>query len=337
MAATRRKAAGKVTVPPARLTRMTPSSSGWRSASSAATGNSPSSSRNRTPLVARLTSPGRRDQLPPPTRDTMEAWWCGARNGGRSTNSPIPNRTAGRRVDPGHRERLGSGQRRQQPDQAFSQHRLARTGWSDHQEVVTPRRRDFHGASPERLTPHVGQVGRVRGVAGLRHGRDARPVGVATQNGHQLAQRGRAVDLVSTHQRRLTDVTEGHDHAERARRVGQGDHAGDMAQRAIQPELSTEGTAFAGSRAQLARGDEQAHGEGEVEPGTAFPHSRRGQVDDCPSKRPRQPAGQEGGANAIPRLAHRCVGQSDDGESGQAVGDVHLDRYGAAYRSGQRR
>ena len=59
MAATRRKAAGKVTVPPARLTRITPSSSGWRSASRAATGNSPSSSRNRMPCVARLTSPGR--------------------------------------------------------------------------------------------------------------------------------------------------------------------------------------------------------------------------------------------------------------------------------------
>ncbi len=40
------------------------------------------------PLVARLTSPGRSDQLPPPTRETMEAWWCGARKGGRSKSSP---------------------------------------------------------------------------------------------------------------------------------------------------------------------------------------------------------------------------------------------------------
>ena len=38
------------------------------------------------PLVARLTSPGRRDQLPPPTRETTEAWWCGARKGGRSSS-----------------------------------------------------------------------------------------------------------------------------------------------------------------------------------------------------------------------------------------------------------
>ena len=88
MAATSRKAAGKVTVPPARLTRMTPSSSGWRNASSAATGNSPSSSRNRMPWVAKLISPGRSDQLPPPTSETMEAWWCGARNGGRSNRAP---------------------------------------------------------------------------------------------------------------------------------------------------------------------------------------------------------------------------------------------------------
>ena len=41
--------------------------------------------------VARLTSPGRCDQLPPPTRETMEAWWCGARKGGRSVSSPSGN------------------------------------------------------------------------------------------------------------------------------------------------------------------------------------------------------------------------------------------------------
>ncbi len=88
IAATSRKAAGKVTVPPARLTRITPSSSGWRNASSAATGNSPSSSRNRMPWVASETSPGRSDQLPPPTSETTEAWWCGARKGGRSNRAP---------------------------------------------------------------------------------------------------------------------------------------------------------------------------------------------------------------------------------------------------------
>ncbi len=38
--------------------------------------------------VARLTSPGRRDQLPPPTRETTEDWWCGARKGGRSSRTP---------------------------------------------------------------------------------------------------------------------------------------------------------------------------------------------------------------------------------------------------------
>jgi hypothetical protein len=42
IAAARRNWAGKVTVPPARLTRITPSSSGWRSASSAPRGTRPS-------------------------------------------------------------------------------------------------------------------------------------------------------------------------------------------------------------------------------------------------------------------------------------------------------
>ena len=72
----------------ARATRMTPSSSGSRSASSTEGGNSPSSSRKRTPPWARLISPGRSEAEPPPTRATTELVWCGARNGGVVTSPP---------------------------------------------------------------------------------------------------------------------------------------------------------------------------------------------------------------------------------------------------------
>ena len=62
---------------------MTPSSSGWRRASSTTGENSPNSSRNSTPPWAALISPGRSVLDPPPTSATMVALWCGARNGGR--------------------------------------------------------------------------------------------------------------------------------------------------------------------------------------------------------------------------------------------------------------
>ena len=56
------------------------------------------------PLVARLASPGRSDQLPPPTRETMEAWWCGRPEGRALQQNAVGQGAAGGRVDAGHRE-----------------------------------------------------------------------------------------------------------------------------------------------------------------------------------------------------------------------------------------
>ncbi len=95
---------------------------------------------------------------------------------------------------------------------------------------MTSRRGDFHGPSPEGLAPHVGQVGLLRRWPTLGPRGDARPGGVPSQNGHQFAQRGRTPHLLAADECRLTDVTERHDHAEGACRVGQGDHAGHVAQ-----------------------------------------------------------------------------------------------------------
>jgi hypothetical protein len=81
--------AGNSTEPPARVTTTRPSSSGWRSASTASRRNSVSSSRNRTPRWARLASPGRSTVEPPPSRPAVEIEWCGARKG-RRRRSPRP-------------------------------------------------------------------------------------------------------------------------------------------------------------------------------------------------------------------------------------------------------
>ena len=88
--------------------------------------------------------------------------------------------------------------------------------------------------------------------------------------------------------------------------------------------------------AQLAGGDEQADGDREVEAGAALAHARGRQVDRDPSQRPGQAAREDGGAHAVARLAHRGVGQADDGEAGQPVGDVDLDRDRAADGTAQR-
>ena len=58
--------AGYVTRPAVRTMETVPSSSGWRKTSKASTRNSGSSSRNSTPLCARLNSPGIGMPFPPP-------------------------------------------------------------------------------------------------------------------------------------------------------------------------------------------------------------------------------------------------------------------------------
>ena len=67
------KRAGKIACPPARATATTPSSSGWRRASSTGRWNSASSSSRSTPRWASDASPGR-GPGPPPTIAAAEVW-----------------------------------------------------------------------------------------------------------------------------------------------------------------------------------------------------------------------------------------------------------------------
>ena len=70
--------AGKLATAFARWIAIVPDSSGWRSTSSTADGNSGASSRNSTPCEARAAAPGRMSRLPPPTIAAAVAVWCGA-------------------------------------------------------------------------------------------------------------------------------------------------------------------------------------------------------------------------------------------------------------------
>ena len=79
-------------------------------------------------------------------------------------------------------------------------------------------------------------------------------------------------------------------------------------------------------------------------PHTIFPgwvvvtnlESSRRQVDRDPSQWPRQAAGEDRCAHPIAGLAHGGVGQPDDREARQPIGDVDLDRNGAPDGAAQR-
>ena len=89
MDATRVKLVGNSTLHFTREIVIFRSSRGWRNTSSTFRLNSGSSSRNKTPLCARLISPGC-GKLPPPVMAVVEIVWCGSRNG-RLEISPLPS------------------------------------------------------------------------------------------------------------------------------------------------------------------------------------------------------------------------------------------------------
>ena len=335
MAATRRNAAGKVTVPPARLTRMTPSSSGWRSASSAATGNSPSSSRNRTPLVARLASPGRSDQLPPPTRETTEAWWWGARKGGRSNRAP-------------------SG--RAQPAAEWMRATVS-ASWSV-SGGRRPTRRSASIVLPEPGGPIIRRWWRPAAATSMARrprawprtsARSGTPAAagaaeVGGGSGHPAWPRRARVRSPSVAAPRTSDPRTSA--ASRTSPSGTTRPSGaEASARAIMPG-TWRNEPFSPSSPQKARPSVQPGGSspvatrrpmaiGQVEPRSPFAHAGGSEVDNRPAQRPRQATGQHGGTHPVARLAHRGVGQADDGEPGKAVRDVDLDRNRAADGTGQ--
>ena len=135
VAATSMKRQGSSTAWRARTIVTRPSSSGWRRASSASRENSPSSSRNRTPRWASVTSPGRGGE-PPPTSPAVEIVWWGARNGRAAVSLRARGPAAGAR-DPQHLHRLGAAERGHDRRQAARGERLAGAGRTNDQQAVT--------------------------------------------------------------------------------------------------------------------------------------------------------------------------------------------------------
>jgi hypothetical protein len=81
------------------------------------------------------------------------------------------------------------------------------------------------------------------------------------------------VGLLATHERRLAHVAQGHDESRLARGLGQRDHAGDVAERPVEAEFATERQPLGAGGVDLACGDEEADGDGEVEAGAALAYA----------------------------------------------------------------
>ena len=285
MAPTSRNRAGSSDAHGARATRTTPSSSGWRSASSTDGGNSPSSSRNSTPPWARLISPGRSARgAAADERRRADAPWCGARNGGRR-DQPV-----GRQRRPAAEcTRVASSaavvvEGGQQAGQAPGEHRLAGAGRPDEQQVVAAGRGDLEREPGDGLAAHVGQVGRgpgtgAGGATAAARATAASPLSAATSSA-SVADGRMTVPLDEPWPRGRrcgTTTTARLD----ARRPAAPRRAPTAPSRRARARRGTPDRPRA-SPGKTVVGHQHADGDGEVEPRAGLAHARRREVDRDP-------------------------------------------------------
>ena len=216
-----------------------PSSSGWRSDSSAGRLNSESSSRKRMPWWASVASPGCGDG-PPPTRPGRRDRVV--RRAKRAlAHELVADVAPGDAVDARHGDRLVARERRQDRGHPPREHRLAGSRRTREQEVVSARGGDRQRADRLRVTADVGQIGLA--AAGRRSGDRRRQLGRrrAAQNRRHLVQVRHAGHLEPVDERRLARALARNDEAGDpgvARALGDAQHAAAVAQLAAERQLA---------------------------------------------------------------------------------------------------
>ncbi len=241
-----------------------------------------------------------------------------------------------RRVDPGDVPGGRVVEVGQESGQPGGEEGLAGAGRSDQEQVVPTGGCRLEGTAGDRLSEDIGQVARRdRGRTGRPpvgrpvQGRRVRPRASARAAGHQLGQRGDRIAR-SAGQAGLVQAPLGDDQAMIEQCVGQHQRAGHAPDRTVETELADEGEPVDGSLVEHAGGNQDAHGDGQIQAGPRFAHAGRGQVHGDPAPGPREAARHQGGSHPVSRLAHGGVRQADHGQSGQPVGHVDLDGHRAA-------
>ena len=219
-------------------------------------------------------------------------------------------------------QRLLRFQGRQDAGQARRQHRLARAGRPDHQEVVAARRRHFEHALGALLALDLGEVGIARAILGDQRLGGGEPL-LAAQVIDQGEQRGRGDDrrpvgicIVEASPRGLAAAHRGADHAA-PRRAGSDrrrQHAGNAAERAVERQLAQHDVARDAFARHHAHRRQQAERDRQVVVAALLGEVGRREVDGDALRRQRKAQRAEGRAHALAAFADRLVGQADHGE-----------------------
>ena len=313
---------------------MRPVSSGSRSASSAARGNSGSSSRNSTPWCASEISPGRGGE-PPPTSAADDALWCGA----RSTRWPQRcDREGAGQAEHGCRfERLVVGRapaaaptkRCASIDLPVPGGPTIKTLWPPAAAISSAR---LAPAWPLTSAQSARRAG-VRIAAGARRRRTARHRAASRrqQCAHDIEQVRGAVDRPAVDQRRLVGAglraaparARRRRAARSARLIASAPRTGRSSPASDSSPANSKRRA---ARRRSARGGQDAERDRQVEAARFLRQVGRREVDrDALVVRELEAAGQQRGAHPLARLLDLGVGEADQGEARQAVGEMHLD------------
>ena len=157
------------------------------------------------------------------------------------------------------------------------------------------------------------------------HGR-ARAASQA-EDRHGVAEGGAAERLDAGDERRLLEARrrdEGPRDALRGKGSQHRQEARDRPDLAAQRELPDERRP-AGEGRELLRSEEDSDGDGEVHARPALWQVRRGEIDRDPARRMDEAGVADRSPDPLPCLAQGGIGESHDGEPGQAWRDVHLD------------
>jgi hypothetical protein len=240
----------------------------------------------------------------------------------------------GNAVDLGGFERLLERHGRKNGGQAPGEHGLARTGRADQEDVVPAGRGDLQSPLGGRLAADLTEVHRIRRALGheRRHvGLDRRQGFGAGEMVADLLQRARTAHLEAGDYGRLGQIVLRHQDGgttRRARREGHGEGTTDGAEVSLEPHLADHervGEALAGD---LAAGDQDAQGNGQVERRAILPDVGGGQVDGDPAEGEFVSGVGQGRADPFPTLFDRAMGQANGVEGGETAADVHFHVHG---------
>jgi len=225
---------------------------------------------------------------------------------------------------------LGVAETRHDGGETARKHGLARSGRSDHEDIVCPGGCHLEGPLGLPLVPDVGEIN-VVACRGAPHvtlvPREGEEFPLSLEVVEDLEEMVGPEDGDVPHHGGFPAVAHGNDdgaHAFLPGEKGHGENTPDGFHGPVEGKLARYEMAFERLHFQGPHGGEDADGDGQVEGRAFLADIGRGEIDGYAVPGELEAGILYGGPDPLLALLHRGLGQSDDSERRQSVGDIHL-------------